>query len=73
MLRVSANMMGDNLINISKRNTERMLELQNSIATGLQHRMPRENPNDRSKWALDCSAAGSSYWPGDLNFTRFIH
>jgi flagellar hook-associated protein 3 FlgL len=44
MLRVSSNMMGDNLINISKRNTERMLELQNSLATGLQHRMPRENP-----------------------------
>jgi flagellar hook-associated protein 3 FlgL len=44
MLRVSSNMMGDNLINISKRNTERMLELQSSLATGLQHRMPRENP-----------------------------
>jgi len=44
MLRVSSNMMGDNLINISKRNTGRMLELQNSLATGLQHRMPRENP-----------------------------
>jgi flagellar hook-associated protein 3 FlgL len=44
MLRVSSNMMGDNLINISKRNTGRMLELQNSLATGLKHRMPRENP-----------------------------
>ena len=44
MLRVSSNMMGDNLINISKRNTERMLELQNNIATGLKHRVPRENP-----------------------------
>ena len=44
MLRVSSNMMGDNLINISRRNTDRMLELQNSLATGLKHRMPRENP-----------------------------
>lgn len=44
MLRVSSNMMGDNLINISKRNMRRMLELQNSLATGLQYRMPRENP-----------------------------
>ena len=44
MLRVSSNMMGDNLINISRRNTERMLELQNSLAMGLKHRMPRENP-----------------------------
>jgi flagellar hook-associated protein 3 FlgL len=44
MLRVSSNMMGDNLINISKRNTEKMLKLQNSVATGLKHRIPRENP-----------------------------
>jgi flagellar hook-associated protein 3 FlgL len=44
MLRVSSNMMGDNLINISKRNTEKMLKLQNNVGTGLKHRIPRENP-----------------------------
>jgi flagellar hook-associated protein 3 FlgL len=44
MLRVSSNMMADNLVNISRRNTERMLGLQNNIATGIKHRVPRENP-----------------------------
>lgn len=44
MMRVSSNMMGDNLINITKRNTEKLLELQNSISTGVRNRVPRENP-----------------------------
>lgn len=37
-------MMGDNLINITKRNTERMLNIQNNISTGVRNRVPRENP-----------------------------
>lgn len=37
-------MMGDNLINVIKRNAKRMLDLQNNIATGKRHRIPRENP-----------------------------
>jgi flagellar hook-associated protein 3 FlgL len=44
MLRISSNMMADNLVNISQRNTERMLGLQNNIATGVKHRVPREDP-----------------------------
>jgi flagellar hook-associated protein 3 FlgL len=44
MMRVSSDMMGDNLINITKRNTEKLLELQNSISTGVRNRVPRENP-----------------------------
>jgi len=44
MMRVSSDMMGDNLINITKRNTEKMLELQNSISTGVRNRVPRDNP-----------------------------
>ncbi|MGQ9617156.1 MAG: flagellar hook-associated protein 3 [Spirochaetota bacterium] len=44
MMRVSSDMMGDNLINITKRNTEKLLELQNSISTGMRNRVPRDNP-----------------------------
>jgi flagellar hook-associated protein 3 FlgL len=44
MLRISSNMMADNLVNISQRNTERMLGLQNNVATGVKHRVPREDP-----------------------------
>jgi len=44
MTRVSSNMMGDNLINIIKRNEEKMLKLQNNISTGKKNRIPRENP-----------------------------
>jgi flagellar hook-associated protein 3 FlgL len=44
IFRVTSNMMGDNLINQTKRNSEKMLESQNSIATGLKHRVPREGP-----------------------------
>lgn len=44
MIRVSSNMMGDNLININRKNSEKLLNAQNSIATGLKHRVPREGP-----------------------------
>lgn len=44
MMRVSSDMMGDNLINITKRNTERMLNIQNNVSTGVRNRVPRENP-----------------------------
>lgn len=44
MMRVSSDMMGDNLINITKRNTEKLLELQNNISTGMRNRVPRDNP-----------------------------
>jgi flagellar hook-associated protein 3 FlgL len=44
MIRVSTNMMGDNLINIVKKNSEKMIKLQSNIATGKKHRMPREDP-----------------------------
>ncbi len=37
-------MMGDNLISINRKNSEKMLNAQNSIATGLKHRIPREGP-----------------------------
>ena len=44
MIRVSTNMMGDNLINIVKKNSGKMIRLQSNIATGKKHRMPREDP-----------------------------
>jgi len=44
MFRVSSNMMGDNLINITKRNAEKMLKIQNNVSTGMKNRLPRENP-----------------------------
>jgi flagellar hook-associated protein 3 FlgL len=37
-------MIGDNLINVTKKNTEKMLQLQNNISTGVKHRIPREDP-----------------------------
>lgn len=43
-MRVTSNMMGDNLISIVKKNSEKMLQTQNNIATGQKSRMPRENP-----------------------------
>lgn len=43
-MRVTQGMMGDNLINIVKKNSERMIRLQNNISTGKRHRIPRENP-----------------------------
>ena len=43
-MRVSTNMMGDNLINIVKKNSGKMIKLQSDIATGKKHRMPREDP-----------------------------
>jgi len=44
MTRVSSNMMGDNLINIIKKNSNELLKLQSDISTGKKNRMPRENP-----------------------------
>jgi len=44
MMRVSSNMMGDNLINVTKKNAEKLMNTQNSIATGVKHRVPREGP-----------------------------
>ncbi len=43
-MRITSNMMGDNLINIIKKNAEKMMKLQNNISTGKKYRMPRENP-----------------------------
>ena len=43
-MRVSSNMMGDNLINIVKRNTEKMIKVQSDISTGKRARVPRDNP-----------------------------
>ena len=43
-MRVTSNMMGDNLINIIKRNAERMSTVQDDIAVGKKNRVPRENP-----------------------------
>jgi len=37
-------MMGDNLINIVKRNTEKMIKVQSNISSGRRNRLPRENP-----------------------------
>ncbi len=44
MFRVSSNMMGDNLINITNRNSSRMIELQSKISSGKKNRLPRDNP-----------------------------
>ena len=43
-MRVTSNMMGDNLINIMKRNNEKMERVQQDIAVGKKNRIPRENP-----------------------------
>jgi flagellar hook-associated protein 3 FlgL len=43
-MRVSSDMMGDNLINIVKRNMEKMVKAQSDISTGKRNRMPRDNP-----------------------------
>ena len=43
-MRITQGMIGDNLINIVKRNSEAMLKLQNNIATGKKARLPREDP-----------------------------
>ncbi len=43
-MRVTSGMMGDNLINIIKRNADKMMKIQNNISTGRKNRMPRENP-----------------------------
>jgi flagellar hook-associated protein 3 FlgL len=43
-MRVTSGMIGDNLINIMKRNAEKMLNIQNNVATGQKNRLPRENP-----------------------------
>lgn len=43
-MRVTSGMIGDNLINIVKRNAEKMLNIQNNVATGRKNRLPRENP-----------------------------
>jgi len=44
MTRVSSDMMGDNLINITRRNAEQMLKMQSSISSGKKNRLPRDNP-----------------------------
>jgi len=44
MFRVSSNMMGDNLIEITKRNSNKMIEFQSKISTGKKNRLPRDNP-----------------------------
>jgi flagellar hook-associated protein 3 FlgL len=43
-MRITHGMMGDNLINIVKRNSEKMLRVQNDISTGKKARLPREAP-----------------------------
>lgn len=43
-MRVTSGMMGDNLINIIKRNADKMMKIQNNISTGRKNRTPRENP-----------------------------
>ena len=43
-MRITHGMMGDNLINIVKRNADEMVHLQNNISTGKKSRLPRENP-----------------------------
>jgi flagellar hook-associated protein 3 FlgL len=43
-MRVTSNMMGDNLINIIKRNAEKMSTVQDDISVGRKNRIPRENP-----------------------------
>jgi len=43
-MRVTSGMMGDNLINIIKRNADKMMKIQNNISTGRKNRIPRENP-----------------------------
>ena len=43
-MRVTSGMIGDNLISIVKRNAEKMLNIQNKVATGRKNRLPRENP-----------------------------
>jgi flagellar hook-associated protein 3 FlgL len=43
-MRVTSGMIGDNLISIVKRNAEKMLNIQNNVATGRKNRLPRENP-----------------------------
>lgn len=43
-MRVTSSMMGDNLINITKRNMEKMIKVQGDVSTGKRNRVPRENP-----------------------------
>jgi len=43
-MRVTSGMMGDNLINITKRNMEKMIKVQGDVSTGKRNRVPRENP-----------------------------
>lgn len=43
-MRVTSSMMGDNLINITKRNMEKMIKVQSDISSGKRNRVPRENP-----------------------------
>jgi len=43
-MRVTSGMISDNLISIVKRNAEKMLNIQNNVATGRKNRLPRENP-----------------------------
>lgn len=43
-MRVTSSMMGDNLINITKRNMEKMIKVQGDVSTGKRNRVPRDNP-----------------------------
>jgi len=52
MFRVSSNMMADNLIEINRRNSNRMIDLQSKISTGKKNRLPRDNPVEVSNSIL---------------------
>ncbi len=52
MFRVSSSMFGDNLINITNRNSNRMIELQSKISSGKKNRLPRDNPVEVSHLIL---------------------
>ena len=43
-MRITHGMIGDNLVNIVKRNAREMVDLQNNVATGKKARIPREDP-----------------------------
>jgi flagellar hook-associated protein 3 FlgL len=43
-MRITHGMIGDNLVNIVKRNSQKMIDLQNNVATGKKARIPREDP-----------------------------
>jgi len=43
-MRVSSDMSGENLINAMRRNAERMLDIQENVASGRKNRIPRQSP-----------------------------